>query len=146
MAQARKKILGIEDDRETAALIAEELIVCGFEVSTAYGGEEGLLAIMKATADLVLCDISMPTMTGFVFTPEDPVDLAKVIERYFASDLYPNLNNRRHEIRNYATDRHSWDVVGELTCDVYGRLLGRMDHASGGINSHSCGQRARMDR
>jgi hypothetical protein len=26
--------------------------------------------------------------------------------------------------------RHSWDVVGELTCDVYGgRLLGRMDHA-----------------
>ena len=65
MAQARKKILCIEDDRETAVLIAEELIDCGFEVSTAYGGEEGLLAIMKATPDLVLCDISMPTMTGF---------------------------------------------------------------------------------
>ena len=66
MAQARKKILCIEDERrETAALIAEELIDCGFEVSTAYGGEEGLLAIMKATPDLVLCDISMPTMTGF---------------------------------------------------------------------------------
>ena len=65
MARARKKILCIEDDRETAALIAEELIDCGFEVSTAYGGQEGLLAIMKATPDLVLCDISMPTMTGF---------------------------------------------------------------------------------
>jgi DNA-binding NarL/FixJ family response regulator len=65
MAQAREKILCIEDDRETAALIAEELIDCGFEVSTAHGGEEGLLAIMKATPDLVLCDISMPTMTGF---------------------------------------------------------------------------------
>lgn len=64
MAQARQKILCIEDDRETAALISEELIDCGFEVSTAYGGEEGLLAIMKATPDLVLCDISMPTMTG----------------------------------------------------------------------------------
>jgi CheY-like chemotaxis protein len=60
-----RKILCIEDDRETAALIAEELIDCGFEVSTAYGGQEGLLAIMKATPDLVLYDISMPTMTGF---------------------------------------------------------------------------------
>jgi len=65
MAQTRKKILCIEDNRETAALIAEELIDHGFEVSTAYGGQEGLLAVMKATPDLVLCDISMPSMTGF---------------------------------------------------------------------------------
>jgi len=65
MAHARKKILCIEDDRETAALIAEELIDGGFEVGLAYSGQEGLLAIMKATPDLVLCDISMPTMTGF---------------------------------------------------------------------------------
>jgi DNA-binding NarL/FixJ family response regulator len=61
----RKKILCIEDDRETAALIAEELLDRGFEVRVAYGGQEGLLAIMKATPDLVLCDISMPGMTGF---------------------------------------------------------------------------------
>jgi DNA-binding NarL/FixJ family response regulator len=65
MADARRKILCIEDDRETAALIAEELIGRGFEVSLAYSGQEGLLAIMKATPDLILCDISMPSMTGF---------------------------------------------------------------------------------
>jgi DNA-binding NarL/FixJ family response regulator len=65
MAQARRKILCIEDDRETAALIAEELVDHGFDVSTAYSGQEGLLAIMKATPDLVLCDVSMPTMSGF---------------------------------------------------------------------------------
>jgi DNA-binding NarL/FixJ family response regulator len=65
MARTRKKILCIEDDRETARLIAEELIDRGFDVSTAYGGHEGLLAVMKATPDLILCDISMPTMTGF---------------------------------------------------------------------------------
>ncbi len=65
MADARKKILCIEDDRETAALIAEELVERGFEVSVAYGGEEGLLAIIKTTPDLILCDIGMPSMTGF---------------------------------------------------------------------------------
>jgi D-inositol-3-phosphate glycosyltransferase len=84
--------------------------------------------------------------TGYVFKAEDPVDLARSIERYFASDLYANLNNRRQVIRDYATERHSWDVVGEVTRDVYGRLLGKMDHATSGIDSHSCVQRAGMDR
>jgi DNA-binding NarL/FixJ family response regulator len=65
MANAGRKILCIEDDHETAALIAEELIERGFEVAVAYGGPEGLLAMMKSPPDLVLCDISMPTMTGF---------------------------------------------------------------------------------
>ena len=61
--------------------------------------------------------------TGFVFRPEDPVDLAKAIERYFASDLYADLNSRRQEIRDYATERHSWDVVGQMTMRVYAGLL-----------------------
>jgi DNA-binding NarL/FixJ family response regulator len=61
----RSKILCIDDDRETVGLIAEELVERGFDVTVAYGGQEGLLAIMKATPDLVLCDISMPSMTGF---------------------------------------------------------------------------------
>ena len=65
MLEARKTILCIEDDRETARLIAEELAERGFEVDVAYGGQEGLMAIMRATPDLILCDISMPAMTGF---------------------------------------------------------------------------------
>ena len=64
MAPVRGKILCIEDDRETAGLIAEELAERGFEVSVAHSGQEGLLAVMRATPDLILCDISMPTMTG----------------------------------------------------------------------------------
>jgi glycosyltransferase involved in cell wall biosynthesis len=61
--------------------------------------------------------------TGFVFRPEDPIDLARVIERYFASDLFADLNSRRQEIRDYATERHSWDVVGQVTMSMYAGLL-----------------------
>ncbi len=61
--------------------------------------------------------------TGFVFRPEDPVDLARVLEQYFASDLFINLRNRREEIRAYATERHSWDLVGQTTMSVYASLL-----------------------
>ena len=62
--------------------------------------------------------------TGFIFRPEDPADLANTIERYFASDLYADLNNRRQEIRDYATERNSWDLVGQMTMSVYAGLLG----------------------
>lgn len=61
--------------------------------------------------------------TGFVFKPEDPVDLARAIERYFASDLYTDLSRRRQEIRDYATKRYSWDVVGQVTMSIYVGLL-----------------------
>jgi D-inositol-3-phosphate glycosyltransferase len=61
--------------------------------------------------------------TGSVFRAEDADDLAAVIERYFASDLFANLSARRQEIIDYANERHSWDVVGQMTMKVYSTLL-----------------------
>jgi DNA-binding response OmpR family regulator len=61
----RRKILCIEDDRDTAALISEELVDRGFDVRTAYNGRDGLSAILKEPPDLVLSDIGMPGMSGF---------------------------------------------------------------------------------
>ena len=65
MVEAARKILCIEDDRETAALIAEELVDRGYAVTIAHDGREGLAAILKVMPDLVLSDISMPVMSGF---------------------------------------------------------------------------------
>jgi DNA-binding NarL/FixJ family response regulator len=64
MASARRSILYIEDDQELATLIASELNTRGFAATTARGGEQGLLAILKATPDLVLCDSDMASMAG----------------------------------------------------------------------------------
>jgi D-inositol-3-phosphate glycosyltransferase len=61
--------------------------------------------------------------TGFVFRPEDPMDLAKSIERYFSSDLYMDINVRRQEIQDYARQQHSWDLVGQATMSLYADLL-----------------------
>lgn len=65
MNAARRKILCIEDDPETADLIAEELVDRGFAVDIAHDGQQGLAAILRHAPDLVLCDVSMPVMTGF---------------------------------------------------------------------------------
>jgi DNA-binding NarL/FixJ family response regulator len=65
MSTPSKQILCIEDDAETAALIAEDLRDRGHSVEIATNGHSGLSAILKSNPDLVLCDINMPGMTGF---------------------------------------------------------------------------------
>lgn len=52
MATVRKKILCIEDDPESAALIAEELTDRDFEVTIAHNGQAGLGAVLKDKPDL----------------------------------------------------------------------------------------------
>jgi len=67
MAKTRGKILCVADDRALAVRLAKELVKLGFSVTLSYSGQEGLLEIMKATPDLILCDLSMASMTGLEF-------------------------------------------------------------------------------
>ncbi len=108
MAEARKKILCIEDDRETAALIAEELVERGYEVSIAHDGREGLAAILKTMPDLVLSDISMPVMSGF-----------ELLERLVA--LAPRFSKMPFVFLTALTDRDN---------ELKGRQLGADDYVT----------------
>jgi len=109
MTGARKKrILCIEDDAETAALIAEELVERGYEVTIAGDGREGFAAILKDMPDLVLSDISMPVMSGF-----------EVLERLTA--LAPRFRNMPFVFLTALSDR---DIV------LRGRQLGADDYVT----------------
>lgn len=61
--------------------------------------------------------------TGFTFKPDDPIDLAMTVEKYFRSQLFQELSHRRREIQEIAAEQHSWDTVGQKTIAVYARLL-----------------------
>src|SRR5262245_65875046 len=108
MAETRKKHLCIEDDRETAALIAEELVERGFEVSVAYDGRMGLAAILKNMPDLVLSDISMPVISGF-----------EVLERL--TSLEPRFSKMPFVFLTALTDRDN---------ELKGRQLGADDYVT----------------
>jgi glycosyltransferase involved in cell wall biosynthesis len=71
--------------------------------------------------------------TGYVCEPENPVDLARAIETYFASELYRQLEARRQDIQRFASERYSWRKVGEITRSVYENLLDQ-DNISGRRN------------
>jgi len=108
MAETHKKILCIEDDRETAALIAEELVDRGYEVTVAHDGREGLAAILRTMPDLVLSDISMPVMSGF-----------ELLERLTA--LAPRFAHMPFVFLTALTDRDN---------ELKGRQLGADDYVT----------------
>ena len=108
MADARKTILCIEDDHETAALIGEELVERGYEVALARDGREGFAAILRDTPDLVLSDISMPVMSGF-----------ELLERLTA--LAPRFGNMPFVFLTALTDRDT---------ELKGRQLGADDYVT----------------
>jgi len=108
MTHAHRKILCIEDDRETAGLIAEELADRGFDVDVAHSGQEGLMAIMREPPDLVLCDVSMPGMTGY-----------EVLERL--NEIAPRLGPLPFMFLTALADRDN---------ELKGRRLGADDYIS----------------
>jgi DNA-binding response OmpR family regulator len=108
MSETRKKILCIEDDRETATLVAEELAERGYDVHVAHDGREGFAAILKLLPDLVLSDISMPVMSGF-----------ELLERLTA--LAPRFGNMPFVFLTALTDRDN---------ELKGRQLGADDYVT----------------
>jgi DNA-binding response OmpR family regulator len=108
MTNTKKKILCIEDDRETAALIAEELVERGFDVTLAYDGGEGFAAIFKTMPDLVLCDINMRVMSGF-----------EVLE--YLTKIAPRFNNMPFVFLTALADRKN---------ELKGRQLGADDYVT----------------
>lgn len=65
MANKTTRILCIEDEADIRELIVEELSFEGYEVLQAVDGQQGLNMIVSEKPDLVICDISMPRLTGY---------------------------------------------------------------------------------
>jgi len=61
----KKKILIIEDDRSLQSALEETVSKEGFEVESAFDGEEGLRKIATSKPDLILLDIIIPRHDGF---------------------------------------------------------------------------------
>jgi DNA-binding response OmpR family regulator len=108
MTDVCKKIVCIEDDRETAALIAEDLVDRGFDVVVVHDGQAGLATILRESPDLVMCDISMPFMSGF-----------DVLERL--TDAAPRLGNMPFIFLTALADRDN---------ELKGRTLGADDYVT----------------
>ena len=60
-----KKILLIEDEKDMAAMTKKILVKHGYEVESAYNGEDGLAKARTIKPDLIVLDVKMPKLDGY---------------------------------------------------------------------------------
>lgn len=58
------KILVVDDEKDLAGMIKKRLKTAGYDVITAFDGQEGLKKIKEEKPDLIILDILMPQMDG----------------------------------------------------------------------------------
>jgi D-inositol-3-phosphate glycosyltransferase len=63
-------------------------------------------------------------VTGVLAEPENPQDVARAIQQYFASDLYRHLDETGRRIRQIGLERYSWDQIGKTIAGIYVRVQG----------------------
>ncbi|AGF78855.1 CheY-like receiver, AAA-type ATPase and DNA-binding domain-containing response regulator [Desulfocapsa sulfexigens DSM 10523] len=113
-----KKILLVDDEEGIQMLYREELEDEGYEVISAYTGEEGIQKFKEESPDLVILDIQMPGMNGIetlrqmkMENPKLPVILSSAYNEYkqdlgaWASDEYvvksSNINDLKEAVRKH---------------------------------------------
>jgi CheY-like chemotaxis protein len=60
-----KRILVIEDNRDSADILRLLLECYGYQVEVAYTGPDGVKAAEQYQPDVVLCDIGLPGLDGY---------------------------------------------------------------------------------
>ncbi len=58
------KVLVIDDNRDAAEMLRDFLEIAGHEVLLAFTGTDGVEKARSFSPDVVLCDISLPAMSG----------------------------------------------------------------------------------
>ena len=114
------RILCIEDDEETLDLLVETLHEQGYQVETARNGKDGLDAILSSPPDLVLCDISMPKLSGFdlleKLSKTDSARLGSVPFVFLTAlaDRDSTLRGRRLGADDYVTKPIDFEILLEV--------------------------------
>jgi len=126
----------VEDDDETAILLAEALTELGYTTDLAPDGERGLEAIRSNRPDLVLCDVRMPRMGGFellerVASAGPAFADIPFIFLTALGDRDSELLGRRLGADDYLTKPVDFEMLGVV---IENRL--RHHHASPGLPRH----------
>lgn len=98
-----KKILIVDDDPVSVALLSKTLHQENFEIISAPNGEVALTLLKNQSADLILLDVEMPEMNGYTFmmekTKRDDIKDIPVIVLTAHNEVEPIF--RRHNIKSY---------------------------------------------
>jgi DNA-binding response OmpR family regulator len=114
----KKRILLVDDEEGIQLLYREEFEDEGYEVISAYNGDEAMAKFKESPPDLVILDINMPGMSGIEvlrrmkeINPDLPVILSSAYQEYkqdfgsWASEEYivksANMDELKQAVRKH---------------------------------------------
>lgn len=59
------RLLVVDDDKDINETLSHRLVRAGYDVVSAFDGEEALLQIKQHNPDVILLDLMMPKLNGF---------------------------------------------------------------------------------
>jgi CheY-like chemotaxis protein len=89
------RILVVEDDPDSAQSLRRLLELCGYKVTLAYSGREGLEAAQRTRPDIVLCDIGLPDTDGYELAAALRRNPATAEARLIAVTAYGSENDQK---------------------------------------------------
>ena len=95
MESHQKHVLVVDDDIELSLTYQELLQAHGYEVSTAANGREALKQVLSHPVDAIVCDLSMPELTGDLFYREVGLARPQLLKRFVF--LTANADNPLYE-------------------------------------------------
>ena len=90
-----KRILVIEDNRDSADSLRLLLEFSGHEVAVAYAGHDGVQAAEQCQPDVVLCDIGLPGLDGYGVARKIRANPTTAKARLIAVTAYGQDEDRR---------------------------------------------------
>ena len=125
--EQQKRILIIEDELNVVNLLQINLEAEGYEVLTAYNGQEGLEMIRSNDVDLAICDVMMPELDGFelcrIVREDQSIDILPFIFLTAKSDIPEKIDGFNAGADDYMTKPFHID---ELLARV-NAILNRVD-------------------
>jgi DNA-binding response OmpR family regulator len=125
LAQSTKRILVVDDEPDTRALIWDILSGEGYEVALCSSGEEALLHFARDRFDLILADIKMPGMSGVQLLTHVRAMASEV--RVILITAYASIETAIQAVRGQAFDY----LIKPFDLDEFRRTVDRaLDGAS----------------
>jgi CheY-like chemotaxis protein len=119
----KARVLIVDDERVNRQLLEIMLEPEGYELSVATSGDEALAMVARHPPDLVVLDIMMPGMNGYVVTSRLKANPATRHIPVLVLSSLDDQNSRAHGAGAGADGFLSKPVDRRELCDVVRRLL-----------------------
>jgi CheY-like chemotaxis protein len=123
MARSPARILIVDDERPNRTLLEVMLEPKGYRLSTATSGEEALAMIALDPPDLVILDVMMPGMNGYVVAARIKGDARTRSVRVLLLSSLDDRSSRTHGLGAGADGFLSKPVDRNELCELVRTLL-----------------------